>query len=511
MDRLRVSINGTDYTLPISQFMDPAQVDLSNWDDEVVGDYAMYYAPTIYESDLLNAGGLGLGYGEYIIMLESGMYITLTYEQEREGIPNFVTVLGLYNADGTAFGNLKGLSCDGQEPTIYSIYYKDINDNVYYGICIGDASGPMHGYCQIFLFNEAIWSGNTVDPYTGEPIPPTPGGWGTWDRSSDEVGPSPLPSTILPISSGVNVYRINAAALHNFSQYLWGSNETLWTALWGRYANFRYNPIGAIITAHALPTDFLPTGSATSAIKLAGTSLGPISGSCASVTTQFTEKSWTLQIPEFYGDFMDYTATSVILHMPFIGRIPIDPIYCVGGGITIVYRCDTCTGNIAAMILATNRSGRRECIMTASGNCAYSVPITGHDDGMVEMIGSNASTIIQGVKTAAASVATGKPQGSIGGFKNPLTQKQTTDIVGNMAGSGAIVTNLSLYAEILYSEPSNPDHYTQLRGRPSDIGGTVGDFTGFTIFSDIHADAISGATDEEKREIEQTLQRGVYV
>lgn len=511
MDRLRVSINGTDYTLPIAQFMDPAQVDLSNWDDEVVGEYAMYYASTIDESNLLNAGGLGLGYGEYIIMLQSGMYITLTYEQESEGIPNFVTVLGLYNADGTAFGNLKGLSGGSQEPTIYSIYYKDINDKVYYGICIGDASGPMHGYCQIYLFNEAIWSGNTVDPYTGEPIPPTPGGWGTWDRSSDEVGPSPLPSTILPISSGVNVYRINAAALHSFTQYLWGSNEDIWTALWGRYANFRYNPIGAIITAHALPTDFLPTGSSTNAIKLAGTALRPISGSCAAVTTQFTEKSWTLQIPEFYGDYMDYTATSVILHLPFIGSIPIDPIYCVGGGITIVYRCDTCTGNIAAMILATNRSGRRECIMTASGNCAYSVPITGHDDGMIEMIGSNARTIINGVKTAAASVATGKPHGSIGEFKNPLTQKQTTDIVGNMAGSGAIVTNLSLYAEILYSEPSNPDYYTQLRGRPSDIGGTVGDFTGFTIFSDIHADAIAGATDEEKREIEQTLQRGVYV
>jgi hypothetical protein len=208
---------------------------------------------------------------------------------------------------------------------------------------------------------------------------------------------------------------------------------------------------------------------------------------------------------------MDYTATSVIMHLPFIGRIPIDPIYCVGGGITILYRCDTCTGNIAAMILATNRSGRRECIMTASGNCAYSVPITGHDDGMVEMIGSNASTIINGIKIGAASLATGKVQGSAGDFKNPLMQKQTTDIVGNMAGSGAIVTNLSLYAEILYSEPSNPDHYTQLRGRPSDIGGTVGDFSGFTIFSDVHADAIAGATDEEKREIEQTLQRGVYV
>ena len=78
MDRLRVSINGTDYTLPIAQFMDPAQVDLSNWDDEVVGEYAMYYASTIDESNLLNAGGLGLGYGEYIIMLQSGMYITLT-------------------------------------------------------------------------------------------------------------------------------------------------------------------------------------------------------------------------------------------------------------------------------------------------------------------------------------------------------------------------------------------------------------------------------------------------
>ena len=130
---------------------------------------------------------------------------------------------------------------------------------------------------------------------------------------------------------------------------------------------------------------------------------------------------------------------------------------------------------------------------------------------MIEMLGSNARTIIQGVKVGAASVATGKPQGSIGEFKNPLTQKQSTEIVGNMAGSGAIVTNLSLYAELVYSEPSNPDHYTALRGRPSDIGGRVGDFTGFTIFSDVHADSIAGATAEEKAEIEQILKQGVYV
>lgn len=511
MNRLKVNINGTDYDLPTAQFMDPDSIDLSNWDDETVGSMIMYFKAPVSTDDIIDPVGLSISYGDFIISLENGMHITLQFVREYDFYTDYLTVRGLYNADSTPFGNLKGLDSGGYDPYIFGIYYKDHNDTEYYGICIGSESGSQMGYCQIFLFNPAIWDGNVVDPYTGEPIPPTPGGFGTWDRSSDEVGPSPLPSTILPISSGVNVYRLNAAALHSFTQYLWGSNEDIWTALWGRYANFRYNPVGAIITAHALPTDFIPTGSATNAIKLAGTALRPISGSCAAITTQFTEKSWTLQLAEFYGDYMDYTATSVILHLPFIGTIPIDPIYCVGGGITIVYRCDTCTGNIAAMILATNRSGRRECIMTASGNCAYSVPITGHDDGMIEMIGSNTRTIINGIKAGAASLATGKVQGSAGEFKNPLTQKQSTDIVGNMAGSGAIVTNLSLYAEIIYSEPSNPDHYTQLRGRPSDIGGTVGDFSGYTIFSDVHADAIAGATDEEKREIEQTLQRGVYV
>ena len=511
MDRLRVDINGSQYTLPVAHFMDPTQVDLSNWDDERVGDQIMYYNAPIDESDLVGVAGLEIPYGEFIISLESGLYIMLRYSHQVDIYTDYVEVLGLYNSDGTPFGSLKGLSGGNQHPCIYSIYYKDTGDNIYYGVCIGDLLGSFSGYCQIFLFNQAIWDGNTVNPYTGDPIPPTQGGWGSWDRSSDEVGVSDTPDTVIPISSGINVYRINAAALHNFSQYLWGSNETLWTALWGRYTNYRFNPIGAIITAHSMPTDFLPTGSSSTGIRLAGTSLSPISGTCQIITTQFVDKSWTIALPEFYGDFMDYTATSIILHLPFIGTLPVDPIYCVGGSLTVVYRCDICTGNVAAMIIAGNRAGRRECIATASGNCAYTIPITGHDDGMIEMLGSNAQTIVQGIKTSAASLAAGKPTGSAGSFKNPLMQKQDTHVIGNMAGSGSICTNLSLYAEILYTEPSNPDYYTMLRGRPSDIGGQIRDFSGFTIFSDVDIDPISRATDAEKKEIERLLKEGVYL
>lgn len=506
MNRLKVNINGTDYDLPTAQFMDPDSIDLSNWDDEIVGSMIMYFNAPVSTDDIIDPVGLSISYGDFIISLENGMHITMQFVREYDVYTDYLTVRGLYNADSTPFGNLKGLDGGGYDPYIFGIYYKDHNETEYYGICIGSESGPQMGYCQIFLFNPAIWDGNVIDPYTGQPLPPVQGGWGSWDRSTDQIGANPTPSAVVPFNSGVNMYVLDSAALQSFSGFLWGSDESIFAALWSRYTNYVYNPIGAIIACHSLPTEFTPAGTSRSAISLAGTALFPISGTLKSSSTQFIDQSYTLNIAEFYGDFMDYTSTRIVLHLPFCGVAVIDPVYCVGGGLTVLYRCDVCTGNVTAFIIGSNRFGHSELIQCAGGNAAYTVALTGHSDGMMEALGSAAKTITG----AAATAMTGVPV-STGGSTDIIGQKESTTIIGNMSGSSAITSSLDLYAELIYTEPSNPEGYTSLRGRPSDIGATVGSFQGFTVFSDVHADGVYRATDDEKRMIEQMLKAGVII
>ena len=79
-----------------------------------------------------------------------------------------------------------------------------------------------------------------------------------------------------------------------------------------------------------------------------------------------------------------------------------------------------------------------------------------------------------------------------------------------------ILTNLYCYAEISYTNYSNPANYSDVRGRPSDIGGTVAEsggiaYSGLTIFDSVHVEDIPNATAEEKAEIETLLKEGVYL
>lgn len=507
MDRIQVKIDGTAITLPTVDAS--GIIDLTGWTERGAGDKVYYWADPASTSGLALLPGVSLGFGSYNIAFDNGVYMSLEYLANYGEYENYISYAGMYNDDGTGIGTPVGSSGGGYDNLQIIGLVLHSGEFVYYGFALIKADDT--DYMQAFLCNDAIYDGSTVEPYEEGPQAPTQGGWGSWDRSTDQVGVSPIPANVMPFGNGVNMYKINAAAFHSFSSFLWGSDESLWTALWGRYTNFKYNPVGCIIACFALPDEFIPSGTSTTRIAIAGTSLHPIGGTCQAVGTQFIDATYTLDIAEFYGDWMDYEQTRIVLHLPFIGTISIEPIYCVGGGISVTYRCDVSTGNVTAFVVCTNRDGRAECIYTANGNASYNVPVTGHDDGVVEMIGQNLQSIVSGVKTGAASLITGKVQGAAPSFVTPIGKETSTQIIGNHAGSGAITDQLTLYAELVYTEPSQPDYYTQLRGRPADIGGRVGDFSGFTIFSEVHADAIAGATDAEKLAIESALREGCYI
>lgn len=500
MDRLRVNINGTDYDLTT---IDQTAVtwDLTTWNISQQ-DTAKYwsYGSVNFQDIPDSPGAIGFPYGTYIIMLSNGMYLTLDYSEHYDIYEDYLDIFGLYNPDASHVGDGSGYSgANYTDLKIYGIKYGD-----YYGIVLKNSTDS---YRVVYLFNSDIYDGDVIPPYEHGPEDPIQDGWGEWDRSTDQVGANLTPSSVIPFNAGVNMYVLNAAALNSFVGFLWGSDESLFAALWSRLANYMFNPIGAVVACHALPSEFMPSGTTTTAIQLAGTALFPISGTLKKASTQFIDQSYSLTVSQFYGDWMDYTNTRIILHLPFCGVAVLDPVYLVGGSLTVLYRCDVCTGNVSAFILCTNRDGRTELIQCAGGNCAYSVPLTGHSDGMIEALGSAAGLVAGGVATAM----TGVPMSGGGNATDILFHKESTTVTGQMGGSSAITTSLDLYLEIVYAEPSNPSGYTALRGRPSDIGGTVGSFSGFTVFSDVHADGIARATDTEKRMIEDALRQGVII
>ena len=508
MDRLKITLGTAEYVLPL---VDMGSVNLGNWTECTQGQ-AKYYtqgAGAPLDTDTIT-GQVDLPYGTYHLTLENGVYCEIDKGPDpNDSDYDYITIGGLYNEDGTVIGQYTGMNygyVPHNESQVFAIFTA-YQGSIYVGFAFWMYNTA--GAIQIpFLCNEYMINGSMVDPYSGETLDPIPGGWGTWDRSTDGVGANPTPSAVAPFSAGVNMFVLNSSALKSFTGFLWGSNESIFAALWSRFANYMFNPIGAVVACHALPTEFMPSGTTTTVIHMAGTALGPISGTLKAANTQFIDQSYSITLAEFYGDWMDYSATKIVLHIPFCGVCVLDPVYIVGGGITVLYRCDVCTGNISAFVICTNRMGRPELVQCLGGNCAYTIALTGHNDGMLEALGSAAGVVAGGVATAM----TGVPVSAGGGnAMDILLHRESTSITGQMGGSSAITTSLDLYLELVYTEPSNPEGYTHLRGRPSDIGGTVGSFTGYTVFSDVHADGIARATDQEKRMIEAALKQGVIV
>lgn len=360
----------------------------------------------------------------------------------------------------------------------------------------------------------------SLTPKYGEDSDATPdGGYGTYDNTSDNVGNSSKPVVSMPLGAGYHGYVITPATYNRISSQLWGVDQNYFKALWSKFQNFKFNPIAGIINCVRIPKQLMPTAAGTTRIQLAGTVL---SSSTTGITIQDALSDYTVTFPsswfaEYYGSFMDYTQdTQIILHVPFCGTMEIPPYVVIGGGLSVNFRCDVFSGNVCAIILTTDRNGNSCAIASMTGNCAYPVPFSGNDNGMgdklqaLQQYYSGAIGGAGGVLSGDVGAAASGIDKMLGAGYTAVLARHSTFTAGQHGGSVAICTNLNCYVEIRRSAASQPAYYDALRGRPSDIGTTVSSFSGYTVFSEFHAD-IAGATAEEKAEIESLMREGVII
>lgn len=360
------------------------------------------------------------------------------------------------------------------------------------------------------------------------------GGTGTTTHDSDNVTFPAIHTKVTPFNltagAGTHVYIIDDTAFDSFTGYLWGTTQSVFDDVWQKWQNYKFNPIGAILGCYALPSAFMPPlaeRQTVNQIYLAGTTLAPIAANCWGLLPtahQFIQYPTTENM-EYVSldsliDFQDFTGVDVVVHVPFCGQCVV-PISAVmggvsddgttynAGGIAVTYFADIMTGNVCAFVMGKDRNGNTACLQTLTGNAAYNVPITGNDNGTGQMFGALASTALGAVTGNIGAVAAGVATLGLD------TAQRTTSIIGNHGGSAAILTNLYCYAEISYTNYSNPANYSDVRGRPSDLGGTVSEqngiaYSGLTIFENAHVHDIR-CTPEERAEIEMLLKEGVYL
>lgn len=103
--------------------------------------------------------------------------------------------------------------------------------------------------------------------------------------------------------------------------------------------------------------------------------------------------------------------------------------------------------------------------------------------------------------------AAGQALNSIGGA---LQTPTSATLIGNVAGDMAIMSQLAPYIVILRPVPCTPYNYNYYFGRPSNVTGSIRDFTGFNQFGAVNVQ-IDDVSDIERSEIKTILSAGVIL
>ena len=377
-----------------------------------------------------------------------------------------------------------------------------------------------------------------LDPTTPRPpvntSPSDPPIGSTFDPVPSGVSPYPsMPTTPLSFSQGVGlvtVYHPTTAQLYSFEQWLW---VTYADATIDKIFN---NPFDGVITLFELYCT--PTDVGTQNIKSGFLD----SGINSAVISRYTEiDCGTLGIPEYYGNYFDYSPYSKAhCYLPFIGIVELNVDDIVGHAVNITYRIDEYNGSCIAMITVakvTEVNGEdveySNTMYQFSGNCSVELPLAGGSQasikaGMMQADAyQNAGQIsaVTGIIGGLASLLLGNIGGTISGvgggiaanayananyLSNMLSGKSVVQKSGSFSASHGALGIKKPFITITRPKQIQVANYNELYGYPAHKIVYVGACNGFLRCREVHVISAT-ATDEEKTMIEQLLKTGVYV
>ena len=365
---------------------------------------------------------------------------------------------------------------------------------------------------------------NTLDPQPGQssgiiPVPALPG-----------IGDPPTFPSIIPASGPgfIHVYNPTPAEFVAFGSWLW---VTYADATIDKILN---NPFDGVIGAHELYAT--PNTGGTDNIRSAFLTCPT---TAALVPNRYSEiDCGTVIIPEFYGNYLDYSPYSqAYIYLPFIGinEVSIDDI--VGHAVNIRYRVDSYSGSCIAMIFVAKNGYQNLCYQFA-GSCSVEVPMAGGSQAAIkagEMQAEAyaragiANAALNGAAAIGSGLATGGLAGGLLGGLSALGGVAGAWYSGQRSIDAARIANKSSvqhsgqfgasHGAMGKKEPfiiiRNPiqvkvTNYNEDYGYPAHKRVIIGGCTGYLRVKEVNVIS-ANATDEEKMAIEALLKNGVYV
>ena len=224
----------------------------------------------------------------------------------------------------------------------------------------------------------------------------------------------------------------------------------------------------------------------------------------------------SVNIKESYQTFADYSPlTKTSLFLPFIGTVQLDTDLVMNGTVSLSYGIDYFTGNCIAVVTIRNNHGMNGVLTYQyAGSCSMSIPMSGIDYSTKYQAQVNQlATIGMGVAGTILSGGVGA-MGAAGSFVNSALSVQAAkpqaQRSGSISGTAGLMGGFTPYILVERPAQSFPEYNNKLQGRPSNIGGVLSSFSGYTEVAELVTHNIK-ATDSELDEIKELLKTGVYI
>ena len=507
---------------------------------------ALQAVHAIQENKIVNDGKLhnifSFDWGNYILSILSSTS-QFCYVYSTEPIDN-ITNTDLMNS--TVARTIRITSSQFQYVNVVGIKYKIRGYNTTFFSLYnpyGSSDGSPYGFSEMFygtydfsVMEEGFGTLATIirDDEYGYYSETGGYGGGSFDDSSDLFGLPSLPSLGVSEVGFINVYNPSKGQLQGFADELFPNFEmpTPSTAtgieavsenlantfqVLGDFAESYVNAglVNYVIDCHIVPV--APVTSGTSKIKVGFKSFNYTP---AKVTSDYVEfDCGSLEIAEYYQNFLDYEGTKAKLYLPFIGFVDIKPEWFQSGKLGVKYHFNVIDGSCIAFVIATSSKSKLKntVVATFGGNCCVHMPITG----------VNYSSMISGVVGGAVGIASNASNM----IKTNRADKGT--VMSNIEGATGIASNLAdavgakpsfeqsngynagmsfmCYRRpyLLIERPvaSFSENYPKEQGLPLNVTKKLGDMNGFTTCTAPVVDNFH-CLEEEKEMIKQALIEG---
>ena len=347
---------------------------------------------------------------------------------------------------------------------------------------------------------------------------------GSFDTSSDAIGVPQLPTLGVSTTGFINIYSPSINELVNFGDDLFPDFQNadfpdlsgevglkeIGQAL-GALVDNVYNIgqsfinsklIDYVIDCHIIPC--YPSVGAKEKIKVGFKTFNQES---LKVTSDYVSVDCgSLNIAEYYNNFIDYVGTEAKLYLPFVGFVGLEPEFFQNGTIKVVYSFNIVDGSFMAHVLSTSSKSKLKdtVIGSYSGNCCVHIPITGLNYSTL------VTSVLNGTGATISNLTSGNITGAVDNALNTLSSKPSMQNSNGYSSSSAFLGIRKPYLLISRVVSSFSNNYTQENGLPLNVSKTLSEMSGLTVVKNAILDGLS-CTTGEKEMIKNLLERGVIL